>query len=238
MGLVILSSNQPVGQAQRHLEGAEQGDAESQDILVVAVPRPSRKPGRFPGQTLGPQHDVAGQIIGVVVGQLERDLIAFLQVRLRVGVGGEEVAGGNVAAVALHLLGVELHLLVQRQVEEPLGLTDQLVDPAPRDAVVDEVEEADMTAGAPRSRPPRARGPPCRRRGRGRCRFAGMLSKSTSRPSIVSVFCKADTAAMKRILRSVGRIVNKRAPAGKPEVSGGDRPPTVCPMRTPPADAS
>ena len=87
-------------------------------------------------------------MVGVVGRQLHGDLEALLQIGPGVD-GGRKRTLGNIAAVALDEVDIELHLLRQRQLEEAAGLAHEFADGGLGDAVTGDVEEADLAAGAP-----------------------------------------------------------------------------------------
>ena len=104
------------------------------------------KPGAF-GQALSARNGAPREDLGIVGREVEADVERLLVV----GAGGRIerlVQQPGIAAVAADLLDRDLRLLGDRQREERPGLREGLVHQRSRDAVVDDVEEADGAAGA------------------------------------------------------------------------------------------
>ncbi len=113
----------------------------SQQRLVVRGDRLGETRQCRPG--VGAQHRIAGQVIRIVGGQVQRGVERLLQIR-----GGPPLESfltdGHIAAVAPGQPDVVAHLLFHRQREELLDRSQHLLEQRLVDAGAADVEEADL----------------------------------------------------------------------------------------------
>ena len=86
-----------------------------------------------------------GQNLGIVGRELEPDVERFLHIRALSRVE-RFVEEPDIAAIAANSFNRELLLRRQRQLEKPLGLGERLGEQFGVDAVIDDIEEADVAA--------------------------------------------------------------------------------------------
>ena len=134
-----------VGEAEGDREGSQEHVAESEHLFEVGVDLLG-KAGKLFGPHVGAVERIAGEMEGVVGGQLESHLVGFLHVGFGLGVH-DQCIEGNVASMSVRAREVVGELDLFRQLEEAAGLVDEGANRALIDSVIHDVEEPDLGAG-------------------------------------------------------------------------------------------